>query len=262
MFNEVNPEKMNSEIFLKQIPKHCQKITEALYKVTDVFSDKEPLKWILRNESVETLKVFVSVESASPQKRAVCFNEVSEKINQIIRLIEVASQNSYIVSANLNVIKTEYEKLNDFIKNEFVYFEVSEISDLKATAENSNSIGHNGQLLIEHNGQENKEMSVMSDRNIPVMNMGKIDDNKAQDRILNKINGSADNHYKNITERAGKILEIINSKEDKRIGVQEVFSHFKGISKKTIQRELQNLVREGCLKMEGEKRWRIYKRVN
>lgn len=217
---------MNNEILLKQIPKHCQKITEALYKVTDVFFDKEPLKWILRNEAVEILKVFVSTDTAPPQKRAVYFDEASEKINQITRLIEVASQNSYIVSANFNVIKTEYEKLNDFIKNELVYFEISEISDLKATAENSNSIGHNGQLLIEHNGQESKEVSI-----------------------------------KNLTERASKILEIINSKTDKRIGVQEVFSRFKGISKKTIQRELQNLVREGHLKMEGEKRWRVYRGV-
>jgi len=275
MENEVNPVKgeqfpdginsniknfgagVSKEIGIKEILFHSKKITEALYRVTELFPNKEPLKWTLRSESVKVLELIVSLQTSSPEKRILYFDKISGLINKIIHLLDIASLNSYIVNINLGVIKREYEKIDDFIlNNRTLYFEIPEISALKLDVAPTNFIGQD-------NGQANNEvvgsMSVMSDMNVRQKEAISKEITYEVTGGKEAVNKTRENlNTGDFSERAKKILTAIYSKEIKAMGINEVFKHFDNISKKTVQRELSKLVQRGFLKMEGEKRWRIY----
>lgn len=283
MENEVNPERneqfsdgKDKERGIKEILFHSKKITEALYRVTELFPNKEPLKWLLRSESVKILELIVSLETSSFEKKILYFDKISKIINKIIHILDIASLNSYIASINLGIIKREYEKMESFIlNNKDLYFEIPEISALKSNTENLNFIGqNNGQI---NNGIKT-HMSIMSDMIVKekkdknneitykvnsVKESNKVKENSSSVSLspffedYNKRISVKDTDIE-FSERAKKIIEIINEKETKSIAINDVFKHFNNVSKKTVQRELAKLVHKGFLKMDGEKRWRIY----
>lgn len=298
----------NKENMIHEILGHSKKITEALYRITELFPDKEPLKWTLRNESVQVFGLFASLDTAPNPKKIIYVEKISSKISRINHLLEIASLSSFTININFEILKREYEKISALLNdNKVSYFEADEIYTLEESFQKK-LIGHNGQgefreeeNLNSNNSfkktdKEKKEANKESDNNnskLESFESNEIKENTGLDSVKNeegekerknnegdKINlnnlGQNDNgHYSDngqdktekelkngalsITERSKKILNIINGKENNEMGINEIFSHFKGISKKTIQRELGKLVREGCLEMEGVKRWRIYK---
>lgn len=58
------------------------------------------------------------------------------------------------------------------------------------------------------------------------------------------------------TERMSLILEFIRA--HKRSSIKEIAAVVKGCSEKTIQRELMELIRQGLIRKEGERRWSVY----
>lgn len=65
---------------------------------------------------------------------------------------------------------------------------------------------------------------------------------------FSKVNGT--------TERQKAILEHV--KQAKQAKISDFYSSFNGVSSKTIQRDLQDLVAKSILKKEGTKRWTVY----
>lgn len=278
-------DEIKKEEIIKEILSHSKKITEALYRITDLFPDKEPLKWLLRNESVQIFQLFVLFSNTNDlAKKFSCFEKISPKINQITHTLELASLNSFAANINFEVIKREYENINNIIiNNKFVSHPLEDMDDLKLDTLsghktplslmsdiNENINGHNNgneityktenaeKKNIENNIIEEKEI-INNEENVKreaeslkLKEIKREIINEAEDRNNNKMD-------KNLSERADKIISIIKEKKDKKASINEIFDFFNGISKKTIQRELAKLVFMGYLQMGGIKRWRIYK---
>lgn len=58
------------------------------------------------------------------------------------------------------------------------------------------------------------------------------------------------------TARASEILGFV--RKHKKVSVKDIVKVIRGVSEKTIQRELQELIREGLVRKEGERRWSQY----
>ncbi len=58
-------------------------------------------------------------------------------------------------------------------------------------------------------------------------------------------------------ERRDAIMRTIRSKG--QVTIKDISEHVTGVSEKTIQRDLQELIQHGVLIREGEKRWAVYK---
>lgn len=106
------------------IKEHCvyikdraQKITEALYRVTDLFPEQEPLKWLLRKEGVNILNNVIVLESDSPHARVKGLETASQMIPRILCVLELASSGTLISNLNFEVLRREYSSLHDFIKS-------------------------------------------------------------------------------------------------------------------------------------------------
>lgn len=269
MHKEIN----NKNEIIKEILNHSKKITEALYRITDLFSDKEPLKWALRNESIQIFRLFALLHNTNDlSKKFSCFEKIPSKINRIVHILELASLNSFAANINFEVIKREYENINNIImNNEFMPYPLEDIDGLKLNL----SIGHNisSSLMSDSNknligvnsGNDKITFEEKSAENKNEENNISVKENIHEDEDYKEEKGNKQNkdnfeiEIRGLSERAEKIINIIKEKEDKKAGINEIFDFFHGISKKTIQRELAKLVFMGYLHMDGIKRWRIYK---
>ncbi len=103
-----------------------ERLTAALYRVTDRMADEEPLKWALRKSSLSlsqsALKnpelLSIPEEEARSKTMAILFAE-------LIRLLELAASISYISRVNFEVLIREYRHIESsiFRRGEEVFVE-------------------------------------------------------------------------------------------------------------------------------------------
>lgn len=202
----------------------CRKITEALYRVTDLLPEQEPLKWGLRERAMNIFSKITELKDIPTHKKSRNLEEIIHSASGILNFLELASAASFISQLNFEVLKREYLALVNFIedrKEEFLPTEQILIQPMSASGnflEEKNDKGHNGQK----NKKLAKEMSVMDD-----------------------------------IDRRTKILVILNNNKN-WVSIKDIISAFNDIGPKTVQRELSAMVSQGLLKTTGEKRWRKY----
>src|SRR3989344_1501324 len=87
-----------------ELKQRALRITEALYRTTDLFSDAEPLKWALRKEALDVL-------NANPQNAM----SLEATIKNILLKLELAACGTFISKKNFDVLGREYMGLLDTI---------------------------------------------------------------------------------------------------------------------------------------------------
>lgn len=134
-----------------------KKLTNALYRVTDLLSDKEPLKWILRDKAIDIYSNLI--------------NNKNIDFSMIISILDLFSQESSISNLNYDILKKEYKNLKSFIEEnkESIIPEKGFILDLStrppATSSQAKSgvvghpIGHIG-----HNSRKEKILEFLKDQ--------------------------------------------------------------------------------------------------
>lgn len=234
-----------------------EKIVKAVYLLTSLMSDKEPMKERSRTlvngilENVLNVSERVWNEDKNNKK-------ILSSISEIILLFEVAEYTGMMSKMNKQIINTELQKLSNFIisssensssakvvfeqnmfdKN-YDYVPKNTFNDL-SFSNNQNTIQKDDEqtLNIINKGQD--EMSDMSLNNktsfIKIVHPQKKikDKNNRQDIIFKMLNGGA------------------------KLTIKDFAKNIKGCSEKTIQRELISMLEKGVLKKEGERRWSKY----
>ncbi len=226
--NGQNPQAIKDTIMDKM-----RKLTAALYRVTELYPDKEPIKWALRNSAVCLYIDLMSVMSDSAVLSDRTYNNLLNAISEIIHTLELASVGGFVLDLNFEILKKEYLALNNLLKNgvfDFIYernllagseFEAIEaiIDDASRTEKKPAKIAANG------NGGKKPRKAA---------------------RGVSRSNG----------EKGDVIMDFLAKKGKKTL--KEIAVLFSGVSDKTVQRCLFDLVKSGDLKAEGEKRWRVY----
>ncbi len=234
------------KIITSQLAERVKKISEALYRVTELYSDKEPLKWQMRTTGLELFNFLTSNE----EKEIFDANKIFDLIRQLNRLLELAYVSSTFVSSiNFEILRREYLSLSDSIakqmekrKQEFLSLENLLPVSIGQTADS------NGQTAIDngHNGQEEKESKELKETEFPIGNS------------VSKSNGQPIF----LKERKRKILTLIKDNNadnsDNWLTIREISSSLPEYGGKSIQRDLLELVESGVLKKAGDKRWRKY----
>lgn len=108
-------EKGNGNSGIDEIKQRALKITEALYRTTDIMFDAEPLKWSLRNNAIEIMNIVSNLDSGG-QSRDI------EKLNSLVRnlflKLELASSGTFISKMNFEVLQREYSMLGDYVRKQ------------------------------------------------------------------------------------------------------------------------------------------------
>lgn len=212
-------------MFESKIPKEIQRrvfeLTLALYRVTDFFPQGEVLRKHLREKANE---IFGGVGeygfSGDHQHEAVA---ILAKIQALKGYLNVARSMRFVKPINLTVIEREYDFLANFLHGE--------LENVKPAAPKKE------EPQVKEKDKEKlstwEEFSVREKKEPGLEPISEV-----------------------MSDRQQKILDHLRKAEHAKIS--DFTPQFAGISTKTIQRDLQDLVTKNVLKKEGEKRWTVY----
>lgn len=238
------------------IVKKTEKITTAIYMVTDFIPEVEPLRPQLRTLSLNLISGTRKLASRSSEPQYALADDVLSTIEESSVLITIATtigliseMNGRILGAELDKVKTEIKRLN---------------SGMQTIA--TTHPGYANVILSE-------EMFAVEAPGFPalaVYDKGQ-DFNKGQNtnsNVFYKKEDHKSSHYEAVSRkndlgikiaRRNDVLTIIKSKGS--VSIKDIATILKDVSEKTLQRQLLALVQEGVIKKEGEKRWSTYKMI-
>ena len=189
-----------------------QKLSAALYLITNVIHDSDPIKWRLRDTSLSLL--------SQTKSDHLLLGQLIPAISQVLSLIDIARLNASVSTMNFDILKQEYlairNKLEEQNRPEFLK-----------------------QLAIPESGLEASNIVRQFSSSIATKS---INHQSAPRLIANS--------------RRDGILKLI--KQQGPISIKDIAKSVPGVSSKTVQRELAELVRAGLLKKEGDRRWSRY----
>lgn len=215
----------NTSEAIEKLKERALKITEALYRTTDIMFDGEPLKWSLRQSALEIMNIVSWLNSSGQVNEA---NKLDRLLNNLFFKLELASSGTYISKINFEVLKREYSAL---VHNVLEQSKTPVLLDIPVQA----GLPAGRQAL-----QPYRTRSVISDTD----EMSDTETKKEEPKIPNQ-------------DRKSLIVSAL--KNGGPSSVSDVAKVFNGtIGEKTVQRELNGLVGVGAIKKEGEKRWRRY----
>ncbi|MEK7069643.1 MAG: hypothetical protein AAB924_01640 [Patescibacteria group bacterium] len=211
-----------------------QKITSALYRVTDLLSDKEPLKWTLRDKAIGLYDELVSIKNTKDKDRLL--DDSLKSFSQITKSLELISSGVCVSNRNFEILKREYSLLRDFIEGK------------------KSDMANDPKILLEmsmFNSKKKQETNTLINNGHRNLITG------INEPETNSFYGEGKQQEINPQSRKGKVLDLLKSGPAK--SVNEIAINFSGeVSEKSIQRDLLDLVKMGKISAMGDKRWRKY----
>ena len=204
--------------------KKTEKLATALYMVSNLFSDSEPMKWTLRTKISSLLSFIIGFRDILESKEEQFFVDVKTRILEIVSLLEIAFRSGLVSAMNFSILKGEFMKVVQFMGD--ARKSARHDADLK---ENFFEIPHTPRSLATVGG------------GAPL----------GHDSVLNI-------HKR--TNRQNIIINLLKKKDS--LTIKDIARTITDCSEKTIQRELISLIEVGVVKKTGERRWSKYSLVS
>ncbi|OGZ97018.1 MAG: hypothetical protein A2847_02780 [Candidatus Sungbacteria bacterium RIFCSPHIGHO2_01_FULL_50_25] len=259
---------------LEEIKKEAFELTLALYRVTDFFPKSEVLRKQMREKANEIFSCIAEFGyGGNTEGKAL---QVFARIEAIKGYIEIAQTLRVVRPINLSVLYREYEFLARFFKNEARLSDMDEdVRSRKdpAPADRDNVAEYHEKPLRHRSPLSGVEFH-MADGHASDIADG---DSSARPARSSSVESSGGHEQVDIRESIGVPKGHIGHKSgkgpvserqktiighlqkgDKKAKLGDIHALFSGVSSKTIQRDLQDLVSRKMLGREGEKRWTTY----
>lgn len=211
----------------KYVTQKAQKITSALYLITDLIKDTDAIKWEIREEGITLVSSSLMLNASFPVEKEHALKTLNTTSEKIISFLGIAKISSLISEMNSSIVINEIESLVVYINK------------------------NNKETLLPG--------YILSDTFFSTDLVDKTD--KGQDISLKTI----DSFDKNLLNNEPKIKDpnrqdiIIDLlKKNSNLTIKDFVKVIKNCSEKTIQRELISLVKKGVIKKQGERRWSTY----
>ncbi len=231
----------SSEDYLIYIFKKTEKITSALYLVSGLLKDEEPMKWELRDKGMDLLSSSFTASSSVPGDKNSIIQAIFTAAFETISLLNVAHISHLVSEMNHRILVREIDQVVRLLKDR-----------LTANAESA------GYVLSEQffrtpdlfsSGFKDKKFEIRDSR------LEKDTGSPREHGGHSVGKGQKDSTIKK-THRQEQILSILKGQSN--LTIKDFSKVIKDCSEKTIQRELLELVEKGVIKKEGERRWSRY----
>ena len=208
----------------RELWKDVVRLTQALYRVTDRFPAGEPLCNYMREHALEILAEVAEWDGKEE------IGGIAGKIDTLSAYFFVATEMNWIAPINMEVLLREYTLLKDTTEREFS--EESKIPK-KGIGDSEDYVA--SLALGSSRAGEQKE--------------GIFSEGFNDAKIVSDI-------YPESNDRQKVILRHLS--QAKQAKISDFYSVLEGVSSKTIQRDLLELVNKNFLRKDGEKRWTVY----
>ena len=236
-----------------------ERLVTAIYLLTGLMSDKEPMKERLRSLATEMLLTALSM-SERVWGEDVFQKNLLSSIFEISTLFKIAESAKMISKMNHQIIDNELIKLSNFLVTSASNYSSAKIAieptlfdgdynfvpDQRLQNLNQNNTAIN-------NSNTNSEISKGQE------SIKDISNNNVPEKMSVKNSKTDKTEKKNLKDKNDR-QEIIKSmlKGGQKLTIKDFAKNIKDCSEKTIQRELVDMVEKGQLKKEGERRWSKY----
>lgn len=225
----------SAEDYLIYVFKKTEKITAALYLVSGLLKDDEPMKWELRDRGMDLLSSSFTASSSMPGDKNAVIQSLFSAALETMSLLNVARISNLISEMNHRLLVREIDNIVSMLKDRL--------------AQNAQNAGY---ILSE---SFFRTPSLFSSGFKPDARKDGRGGHPKEQGIRNTTQGHADTAAKK-NERQDRILEILKGQSN--LTVKDFAKVITDVSEKTIQRELLDLVQKGVIKKEGERRWSRY----
>lgn len=254
--NFLDPKRLSSLGFFSTdesctlIFKKTEKIVAAIYLVSGVIKDSEPIRIDLREKALTMLSSALSLNSIEQVDKSLLVQTLLAVSVETLTLLNVASCAGIISKMNHGILLREIDLLITTIK-ERITEDVTRagyvLSDafFKADQSTLSSNQKNPTLAAAASSSVSSILGISS-----ALKSSKTAISSAMDA------GQADSQKDSKSTRQEAILALL--RKGMPLTIKDFSAVIKDCSEKTIQRELIYLLDKGIIKKEGERRWSKY----
>ncbi len=259
--------------FLLFIYKKAERIASALYLVSTLMSDNEPMRRQLRETAVAPISRILSLMNSALSKPETV-SAAAVDFLKLSSLLDMSKTAGLISEMNFTVLKKEIENLletisfryfskNDrevkkfFLDKEFFAVPINQL-DPSIVPEQTADASRGKQSLYTLSDVHHLRGGLKG-QNIKGQNISR----ESAANSISSPHKSQTQYTKNTkidkrqsSAREDVILKLL--RERNNLTIRDFSSVIKDCSEKTIQRELLRMVSSGVLKKEGERRWSHY----
>lgn len=218
----------SAEDYLLYIFKKTEKITAALYLVSGLLKDDEPMKWELRDRGVDLLNSSFTASSSLPVDRNFVIQSLFTAALETISLLNVARISNLVSEMNHTILVREIDQVLAILRDR-----------LTASAESA------GLVLSE---------KFFKTPDLYTSEFKSVERGRSVENTNVRQGNSGLKEKKD--QRQKSILNILKGHSD--LTIKDFSKVMKDCSEKTIQRELIELVNKGLVRRDGERRWSKY----
>lgn len=209
------------------------KLTNALYKVTDLFPKEDPLKFAIRKEGLDVMFFSNLVKGKSlastPKEKEQYLDKVMSKIELIKTYFSIAKEQEWVAERNFEILEREYGVLKDSLSlNVIREKEVRKPVPVEI--------------------QKEQPISVFANNVTEVKEQKKPDVTKREVKHLN---------YEELSSVQLKVLEILQSQG--QLKANQISEGFPEMNPRTIRRELKGLKEKKIISSMGGGKMTVYK---
>ena len=236
----------SSEEYILYIFKKTEKITAALYIVSGLLKDDEPLKWELRDHGMDLLSSSFSASSALPGDKNIIIQSLFTAALETMSLLNVGRISNLISDMNHGILIRELDNIIGLLRDRLAQNAENAGYVLSENFFKTPGLFATGFKPSERTNQSSGHQSrPASPGSADVKYALKSNSPKGQ----SEMNGKK-------TDRQNMILDLLKGQSN--LTIKDFSKVIQGCSEKTIQRELLDLVDRGLVRKDGERRWSTY----
>lgn len=250
----------NEGVFMS-VSKKAEKITTALYMLTDFIKDGDPMRQKIRATSVAILSDTRALSYAVTGDLYFHLGQVIAKSWELVSLIEVCVAVGFVSDMNYNLLKNALIEFIGDLRNRQRIEGFTNIQDLKIVTGEAGNLKLKSDFfrLDEEDLRTIREESAVEETSKGHLSRT-LSDRKMSFRTetpeLKQPKAAESATKTKGSDREEQILKLIQEKKD--ISINDIVSYFGGYNPKTIQRDLIALIQAGKIKKTGERRWSRY----
>lgn len=230
------------------------KITNAVYKILEFFPESDPLKNKAKEKALSIMENlilsanrrvgkedWISLRDYLQERPEKPPNGLLEDIEILLSLLKLGKLQGWINDVNFLIIYNEYEKIKKEIPQILPAYGLPMPEILKG-----GNIDNKESLL--YTGPEEEKLNIPSDS--PSVKTEKLKPNLS---VIKSSEGKEKKHNNPegfISERQAKILKFL--KENKKAQVTDLKKVLSDVTKRTIRRDLDDLLKKGSIVRAGE----------
>ena len=246
----------STEDYLTYVFKKAERITAALYLVTGLLKDTEPLKRELRDRAIDFLSASFMLSSSLPGDKNVAVQSLFSAALETISFLKVAHIAGLISDMNHRIIIREMDGVVSLLRDRLAHSAenagyVLSDSFFKTSSLFPTSPISSGSPASPTMSQQAPQPSAFRSGASPIV---REDAHKGQSQ--GHANISQQQVVAKKTDRQDAIVNLL--KGHSNLTIKDFSKVITDCSEKTIQRELLDLVDRGIIKKQGERRWSTY----